>query len=189
MEILAFAFILAQAASTAPPTPSPGPTPAGTPTQTPAVSRPAAPRKLTGGFGLRPTPRGPEAGDAETGAAASGAPRGTFSIAGPRTTPPPEARPTSAAEKVAPSEEATWRARVAGLRADLEQAEKDYARADAANTVVGWGRPGRDYETLMAIRNAALTPYLTRLAEIRAALAALPEECRTTPGCQPGWVR
>ena len=86
-------------------------------------------------------------------------------------------------------DEATWKARVATLRAELAQAEKDYDVADKANTVVAFGEAGNEYQTMLAIRHAALTPYRMKLDELRSALAALPEECRRTSGCQPGWVR
>jgi hypothetical protein len=86
-------------------------------------------------------------------------------------------------------EETAWKSRVAGLRAELAEASRELAAADANNTVVAWGGTGRDYETLMAVRNAALTPYRTRVMAIRRELASLPEECRRTAGCQPGWVR
>ena len=71
-----------------------------------------------------------------------------------------------------PDEETTWKARVARLR--------------AANTVVAFGKPEHDYETLMAIRNPALTPYRTRLEEIRTALSGLPEEVPPNAGVPAG---
>jgi hypothetical protein len=101
----------------------------------------------------------------------------------------PAATPAAGPAPPAPDEEAAWKARGARLRADLEKAQKDYDAADRAYTVVAFGRPGHDYETLMAIRNATLTPYRTRLEGIQAELAGFAEECRRTPGCQPGWVR
>lgn len=115
---------------------------------------------------------------------------GTFTVSGaPGSSPNPPTSPGAGAPASASDEEATWRSRAAKLRADLAQAQKDYDAADRANTVVSFGRPGHDYETLLAIRNAALAPYVMRLEEVQTALAALPEECRRAHGCQPGWVR
>jgi hypothetical protein len=56
-------------------------------------------------------------------------------------------------------------------------------------TRISFGRPGHDHETLLAIRNAALSPHGIRLEELESALAAFPEECRKSPRCEPGWVR
>ncbi len=189
MNTFAIVLVLAQAAGASPEAPAPLPSPAATPTGAPACARPAGPRKLSGGFGLKTVPPEADGANAANGGKASTDRRGTFSIAGPKTSSSsePQARVAEGAEK--PSEETVWRGRVARLRAELGQAQKDYDRADAANTVVGWGKRGATYETLMAIRNAALTPYVTRLMETRAALDALPEECRKTQGCQPGWLR
>lgn len=89
----------------------------------------------------------------------------------------------------APDDEAAWRGRYASLRAAVREAQADYDRASMVNPVISWGRPGRAHAQGMAVRNAALTPYRTRLMELRVELDGLPEECRRTSGCQPGWVR
>ena len=187
MTTLALALVLAQTAVV---TPGPAPrttAPAASPT--PAAT-PAAPRRLSGGFGQKPVSAGKGRVVIDEESLGSQRRGGTFSVVGSA----PAARPTAGAPPAGspaapPDEEATWRSRVATLRADLAQAEKDYDAADRSNTVVSFGRPGVEYETLMAIRNAALTPYRMKLDEVRSSLAALPEECRKTSGCQPGWVR
>lgn len=109
--------------------------------------------------------------------------------------PRPAAAPVAAPALGAPTvsfgdDEAAWRGRYASLRAAVREAQGEYDRASAVNTVISWGdRRGYGYENAMAVRNAALTPYRTRLMSLRAELDSLPEECRRTAGCQPGWVR
>lgn len=50
-----------------------------------------------------------------------------------------------------------------------------------------WTGPLNDhYYQAMAARDAALTPYRVKVAGIQKELNGLPEECRRTPGCQPG---
>lgn len=140
-----------------------------------ATATPAPPPVLSGGFG-RP---------AVKATATVPARRGTFSVAGP-------SAPSAAAPAVAtpaPSPEADWRSRVARLRADLAAAEADLATQGASLTVISHGRPGRDHFMLLAIRDAALAAPRAKVNELRRELARLPEECRTTAGCQPGWVR
>lgn len=186
MNTLAMLLVLSQSA-VARPTPAVSATPAAN-----ASTKPVA--KLGGGFGQKPAPAGKvrvvikeeDLVQPQTG--------GTFSVAGTRGAPSPPASapaPAPAAGLPPPSsdDETAWKERVAGLREDLVKAQKDYDAADRANTVVAFGRPGHDYETLMAIRNATLTPYRLRLEEVQSALAGLTEECRRSAGCQPGWVR
>jgi len=136
-----------------------------------------APR-LAGGFGQ---PK-PAVARARVVISDAGVPR---PAAAPYVAPAPGAPATPAAD-----DEAAWRGRYASLRAAVREAQGEYDRASAVNTVISWGdRRGYGYETAMATRNAALTPYRTRLMSLRAELDSLPEECRRTPGCQPGWVR
>ena len=175
--ITALLLVLAQAAAA---TPAPAPSPA-----------PAA--KLGGGFG--------QPGQAVTAKAkaktvitdatlAPAARRGTFSVAGARSAPGATPTPGAPPPPKIVDDETAWRDRVTRLRAELVTAEKDYDVADANNTVVSFGSgSGWEYQQMMAARNAALTPYRLRLAEIRRELMGLPDECRKTQGCQPGWVR
>ncbi len=188
--MLAAVLVLTQAVAA---TPSPVPstsTPAPTTAASPA-SPPSATRKLSGGFGRKPEAPGKTKVDLTDETLPPARKAGTFSVSGTRT-PAKTDVPVGGEGSEPPvkaGDEATWKARVATLRAELAQAEKDYDVADKANTVVAFGEAGNEYQTMLAIRNAALTPYRMKLDELRSALAALPEECRTTPGCQPGWVR
>lgn len=103
---------------------------------------------------------------------------------------PAAPRPASTVENVQPSsDEAMWRGRVTRLRTELTKAQKELDSASANNTVVAWGNPGRDYELMMAARNAALTPYRVKVDALQTELESLPEECRHTSGCAAGWVR
>lgn len=109
-------------------------------------------------------------------------------------TPRPAKAPVQAAVALpamdAPAdEESFWRGRYASLRADLSAAVADLARAEMMNPPVMAGRGGYMYEVGASARNAALSPYRMRVIELRAELDGLPEECRRTAGCQPGWVR
>lgn len=156
---------------------------------TPAPAPAPAPARLSGGFGQKAVK--PATGQRlrivitdDTIAPAAG--RGTFSVTG--TTQSASAAPESGASPSADLE-TVWRERVGRLRGELAAAERDYAAADVANTVVTHGRAGMAHSMLMAIRNAALAPYRLRMMEARRALDALPEECRQTAGCQPGWIR
>ena len=187
--MLAAVIVLAQAVAT---TPSPvAPTPTAAPTTASPASAPSATRKLSGGFGRKPEAAGKTKVVLTDETLPPTRKAGTFSVSGTRT-PAKTGVPVEGEGSEPPvkaGDEATWKARVATLRAALAQAEKDYDVADKANTVVAFGEAGNDYQTMMAIRNAALTPYRMKLDELRSALAALPEECRRTSGCQPGWVR
>lgn len=188
--MLAAVLVLAQTVAA---TPSPIPP---TPTRVPTIavspaSPPSTTRKLSGGFGRKPEAPGKTKVVVTDEALPRPRKAGTFSVSGTRTPAktdvPVEGEGSEPPVKA--GDEATWKARVATLRAELAQAEKDYDVADKANTVVTFGEAGNEYQTMMAIRNAALTPYRMKLDDLRSALAALPEECRKTPGCQPGWVR
>ena len=188
--MLAAVLVLAQTVAATPspvlPTPTPVPTTAASP-----ASPPSATRKLSGGFGRKPEAPGKTKVVLTDETLPPTRKAGTFSVSGTRT-PAKTGVPVEGEGSEPPvkaGDEATWKARVATLRAALAQAEKDYDVADKANTVVAFGEAGNDYQTMMAIRNAALTPYRMKLDELRSALAALPEECRRTSGCQPGWVR
>jgi hypothetical protein len=86
-------------------------------------------------------------------------------------------------------DEARWRGRYASLRADVAAAVADLARAEMTNPPIMAGRGGYMYEVGASTRNAALSPYRMRVMQLRAELDGLPEECRRTAGCQPGWVR
>lgn len=182
MNTLALLLVLSQAAA-ARPTP--------VPTAVPSVNAAPMPSaKLGGGFGQKPAPAGKARVVIKDEDLAQPRTSGTFTVAGAtRMSTAPAATPAAGTPSPATDEEVAWKARVARLRADLAKAQKDYDAADRANTVVAFGRPGHDYETLMAIRNATLTPYRTRLEEVQTELAGLHEECRRTAGCQPGWVR
>lgn len=188
--MLAAVLVLAQTVA-AKPSPVPStPTPAPTTAESPA-SPPAATRKLSGGFGRKPEAPGKTKVVLTDETLPPARKTGTFSVSGTRipakTDVPVQGEGSEPPVKA--GDEATWKARIATLRAELAQAEKDYDVADKANTVVAFGEAGNEYQTMLAIRNAALTPYGMKLDELRSALAALPEECRKTPGCQPGWVR
>lgn len=161
-------------------TPAPSPTP-------PVAVAPAT--KLGGGFGQKAgaPPKTRVVITDDTMAAEKRG--GSFSVSGqPAGTPSPGAKGAPAPHP-ASDEESSWKSRVSNLRSALTRAEADLDAADKANTVVSFGTPGHDYETLMAIRNAALVPYRTKVSELQRELDLLPEECRKSPGCQPGWVR
>lgn len=104
--------------------------------------------------------------------------------AGPKKPGSPRADPTPAS-----SDEDQWRSRAERARAALSKAEADLAHADKDMTVVTYGQPDASHEIRMSQRDASLLPYRQKVRETAAALAVIPEECRTTPGCQPGWVR
>ncbi len=188
MSTLVLVLVLAQIA---PGTPVPAPAsfrPA--PTAAAGAAGPATPApRLSGGFGRKPSPTDKAGVIGYDGSVPSSRRRGTFSVSGARAQGRSEAPAASSAVPASTDEETAWRSRVASLRADIAKAQKEYDAADAATTVVSFGRPGHDYEMLLAIRNASLAPYRIRLEELRAELAALPEECRRSPGCQPGWLR
>ena len=170
-------LVLAQAAA-AMPAPAPVSTPAATP----------APTKLSGGFGQKAAAPGKDRVVLTDRSLAPRSMAGTFSGAGTRGSPAagPTAGRDAPPEK---SQEENWTTRVSGLREKLAQARKELDAADAANTVVAFGEPGSDYHILMAMRNAALAPYRAKVSELANELAGLPEECRKTIGCQPGWIR
>ena len=154
-----------------------------------ASQAPAPAPKLGGGFGQKATATAKvqKARVVITDAASAPVRRGTFSVAGVAATPSP-APGAPPAELV--DEEAAWKDRVAQLRAERAAAQKEYDAASAANTVITWGDPNSwEYQQLVAARNAALTPYSVRLSEIQREIDGLPDECRKTAGCQPGWVR
>ena len=141
-----------------------------------ATATPAPVPKLTGGFGRPP-------------ATATAKARIVITDVGiPRYAAPalPAAQPAAVQGS---SADADWRGRVTRLRADLDAAEADLATQSAGLTVVTHGSPGRDHFMLMAIRDAALAAPRAKVNELRREVARLPEDCRTTPGCQPGWVR
>lgn len=102
---------------------------------------------------------------------------------------PVQAAAAAPATDAPADDEARWRGRYASLRADLSAALSDLARAEMTNPPIMAGRGGYMYEVGASSRNAALSPYRMRVMELRAEFAGLPEECRRTPGCQPGWVR
>jgi hypothetical protein len=104
--------------------------------------------------------------------------------AGPKKPGSPPADPTPAS-----SDEDQWRSRAEKARAALSKAEADLAQADKDMTVVTFGKPGATHAILMGQREAALLPYRQKVRDAEAALAVIPEECRTTPGCSPGWIR
>jgi hypothetical protein len=147
--------------------------------------------RLRGGFGLKPqpAPAGQKGRIVITDDTLSPTTRANFSVTGRSNPDAGPANPRKAGGEDPVDEGASWMGRVAALRDELAKAEAELARADAANTVVAWGRLGHDYHLLMAMRNAALAPYRIRVGELRSELAGLPEECRRTVGCQPGWVR
>jgi hypothetical protein len=123
----------------------------------------------------------------------------------PGGTPAPGAIAPAAAPVI--SEEQSWRDRkrkvdadVAAAKAALDAAEETIrpqvqqeghrigvVRNADGSTSMGW--VGTEDGTAQAVREAALAPYRTRYAEAVAARDRLPEECRRSPGCQPGWVR
>jgi hypothetical protein len=158
-------------------------------TPLPTPSRPPAP--LSGGFGQK----APSSGKAKVvitdGTLAPTGRGGTMSVSGTRSAPPvgTPAAGTAAAPTAATDDEASWRGRATSLRASLAAAEDDLGRAEAMNPVIMGGRPGYMVEVGASARNAALSPYRVRLMQLRGELAGLPEECRRTSGCQPGWVR
>lgn len=153
------------------------------------TATPTAPAKLGGGFGQKsdlPQKTRVVITDDSMAAEKRG---GSFSVSGaPAVTPLPGAKP-GPTPRPANDEESSWRSRASNLRSALARAEADLDAVDKANTVVSFGTPGLEYDTLMAIRNSALAPYRARVAELRRELSSLPEDCRRTPGCQPGWVR
>lgn len=165
-----------------------------------AIATPAPAPRLSGGFGAKPVTAAPAATRKApvvltVGGRSPRSGEGTFSVAGVAGTVEPTPTPTQAALgatgqlPAAISDEAAWRERAAKLRADLSAAQAELDVADRAHTVVSHGPLGRDYYLLMAIRNSALAPYRARVASIRIELDGLPEECRKTVGCQPGWLR
>jgi len=88
------------------------------------------------------------------------------------------------------ADEKRWRGRKAKLEADLAAAQKEYDTASAMNTVTTSGDPNApEYQAMLAARNAGLTPYRMKLEAVTRELLGLPDECRHSPGCQPGWVR
>lgn len=164
-------------------------------TPAPPTRPPTAAPRLSGGFGAKP---GSTAAQLKApvvlavGGRSSRAGSGTFNVAGVAGSEAPVPMPIPGAAgppPVALTDEAAWRGRATKLRADLADAQGKLAVADAANTVVAHGKLGQDYYVLMAIRDNALAPHRARVAEITRELDGLPEECRKTAGCQPGWVR
>lgn len=116
-----------------PSTPTPAPTTAASP-----PSPPSATRKLSGGFGRKPGGSGQDEGRPhrrDPPAHAEGWDIQRLRHADPgETDVPVEGEGSEPFAKA--GDEATWKARVATLRAELAQAEKDYDVADKANTVV-----------------------------------------------------
>lgn len=134
----------------------------------------------------------------------------------PTATPKPGAAPAAstataptAPTPAAPSDEQVWRDRKRKVDADVAAAEAALKGAESAvgppqpvqdgsrvgvitnpdgSKTMGWVSDTANSDAA-AIRAAALAPYRTRLAEAIAARDRLPEECRRTIGCQPGWVR
>lgn len=159
-----------------------------TPTPTPAA--------LSGGFGQKPasssSPKKSKVVITDETIASPGR-GGTLSVAGSRAAVPVGSPASGAAAPpaapLASDEETIWRGRATSLRASFAAAEGDLARAEVANPIVLAGRGGYMYEVGASARNAALSPYRVRLMQLRSELAGLPEECRRTSGCQPGWVR
>lgn len=113
------------------------------------------------------------------------------------------------APTAAPSDEQVWRERKRKVDADVAAAEAALKGAESAvgppqpvqdgsrvgvitnpdgSKTMGWVSDTANSDAA-AIRAAALAPYRTRLAEAIAARDRLPEDCRRTIGCQPGWVR
>lgn len=115
----------------------------------------------------------------------------------PEVTPVPRGTPKAGASPIPtlePSDviadEKRWRDRKAKLEAAVAKAQKEYDEASALNTVSTTGDPNSpEYQAMLAARNAGLTPYRMKLDDATRELRALPEECRRTPGCQPGWIR
>lgn len=126
------------------------------------------------------------AGKGNFSAARSSVSAGTVEspAAGPKKPGSPRTEPTPTS-----SDEDQWRSRAEKARAALSKAEADLAQADKDMTVVTFGKPDATHEIRMSQREAALLPYRQRVREAAAALAVIPEECRTTAGCQPGWIR
>jgi hypothetical protein len=155
-------------------------------TPTPAPAPAPAPARLSGGFGAKATPA--RARLVITDDTLATTRRGTFSVAGTTQPVAPVPAEDSAALAAPADMETVWRERVARLRSDLAAAEAEEAAMSAQITVVA-GRPGRDYHMMMAIRNATLAPIRAKVSGLQRDLRALPEECRQTAGCQPGWIR
>ena len=84
--------------------------------------------------------------------------------------------------------EAEWRARFDSLGRTAEHTASEYVRMADSIPVV-YHRNGNVDAAAYAAREATLAPYKLRMEDAAAALARLPEECRTTPGCNPGWIR
>jgi hypothetical protein len=153
-----------------------------------ATATPAPPVTLSGGFG-RPAVKAPARARLVITDASLPAPsRGTFSVSG-ATQPVADLPAPPEAPAAEPDLETSWRERVARVRSELAEAEKEYEAVSMANTVVTHGRAGWQHSMLMAVRNAALAPSQAKVMNARRELYSLPEECRRTAGCQPGWVR
>lgn len=137
--------------------------------------------KLSGGFG---TPATTRRRIVITDVSSSRA--GSFSVAGTRGAPQPIDQPMSPSQ----ADELAWRERSVAAKQGLVSALEALARADKANTVVTFGSGRSQYHQLaLQMREANLAPYRSAAADARAAVDALPEDCRRTPGCQPGWLR
>lgn len=165
-----------------------------TATAIPAPAPPPAPAKLSGGFGQKAVAPGKARvtlTDQNVAQPGQGSGRGTFSVTGARAAAPAAPAGPEAGGPPLPGDdvETVWKERIARLRAALAEAQAELDAADRANTVVAHGTPGRTYYLLMAIRDSALAPYRAKVASIRREMDGLPEECRKTPGCQPGWLR
>jgi hypothetical protein len=98
-------------------------------------------------------------------------------------TPPPT--PSSHAK---PPEEPPIRLKIERLRAGLKEAQEEYDRISDQVTVTGTGG-SIQYNILMGQRTSTLAPYAAQVDRLQRAVDAMPEECRKTPGCMPGWLR
>ena len=102
--------------------------------------------------------------------------------------PLPSTTPSARSSASADTSEAEWRARFDSRRRDAMATTSEYVRMADSIPVV-YHRNGNVDAAAYAAREATLAPYKLRMEDAAAALARLPEECRTTPGCNPGWIR
>lgn len=184
--MLGFLLFLAQAAAA----PAPAPSPATT-ASSPAPVLGNAPQPAA----VSPTPSGPRSlADIAKGRKLnhSGSGGGTMSAtstSGSTPLPSADSASKSGARGAASADPETyWRDRYAVLKREADQTASELQRMYNAVPIV-YHRNGDIDAQAWAAREAAVAPYKLRAEDASAALARLPEECRTTPGCSPGWIR
>ncbi|MCC6133547.1 MAG: hypothetical protein IT186_26745 [Acidobacteria bacterium] len=93
---------------------------------------------------------------------------------------------TSSSLESMSEDERLWRGKAEKIHREIAEARSE-AEEEKSRTMLP--TPGMRDPQLELLRDAAAEKELRKIEKLEKQLARLTEECRKTPGCQPGWVR